>query len=210
MQRSTTFIAGLLCVLGGTALADTAPPQAAALVQSADLKPVPEGGIYIGAGGGVLPVGHAAGSAFGSLVVDRPLFWRMGFWMSGEGQGIVRDPESSLALRLCFGFRIDMVRTESRKVRLQGTLAFAHQHEAPISGWRDHPGENLLGESSSGLGHRSGVEAGVGVLFTPWIDSRNGFLRRTRALVRFSAMWLPDDAGPPLYLALITSVGMAL
>ena len=171
-------------------------------------KPVSDGGIYLGLGGGLSP-DVQAGAVMGSMVLDRPLFWRMGFWFSGEWSVLARQPEADLALRLCFGLRTDILRTESRSVRLIGTLSFAHQHEAPVSGWKEHPFANLFGESKDGLGHRSGMEAGLGAIFTPWIE-HEGFERRLRLLVRVSGEWLPDDKGPNFYLGFLTSVGVAI
>ena len=171
-------------------------------------KPISDGGIYLGLGGGLSP-DVQAGAVMGSLVLDRPLFWRMGFWFSGEWNVLLKQPEPDLALRLCFGLRADLLRTESKSVRLISTLSFAHQHEAPVSGWQAHPFANLFGESKDGLGHRSGIEAGIGAIFTPWI-AHQGFERRLRILARVSGEWLPDDKGPNFYLAFLTSVGLAI
>ena len=171
-------------------------------------KPISDGGFYLGLGGGLSP-DALAGSVMGSLVLDRPLLSRMGFWFSAEWNYLMKQPESDLALRLCFGLRTDILRTESKSVRLIGTLSFAHQHEAAVSGWEAHPFSNLLGESKDGLGHRSGIEAGLGVIITPF-SARDGFERRLRLLVRASGEWLPDDKGPNFYLGLLTSVGIAI
>jgi len=174
------------------------------------LKPVPDGGIYFGVGGGLAPDVGNAGYLTGSLAIDRPLFWRLGLWLTGEWTYLWRAPEPDFALRLCFGVRIDVARSESRRFRAIADLAFAHQHEASVSTWRAHPFESLLGESQYGLGHRSGIEGGFGLLVTPWIDSRNWLARRTRILIRVSAQWMPDDNGPHFFLAAYSSIGLAL
>ncbi len=203
----------LLVVLSLAAAAATAAAAPAATVEEKapePLKPVPEGGLYLGVGGGLSPDTDNAGYLTGSLVIDRQLFWRVGAWISGEWAYIWRAPEPDFSLRLCFGARIDVVRSESKKWKVIADVAFAHQHEASQTVWRDHPFSSLIGESKDGLGHRSGVEAGGGLLLTPWVDSRNWAARRTRLLFRVSAQWMPDDSGPHFFLAAYTSIGLAL
>lgn len=210
------YLAAVAAAVFGIARADEMPvanpPTAAAspTVAVVAFPPIPDGGIYLGWGGGLTPGATSSGLAAGSLVIDRHLFWRMGLWISGETFFIPHPGESDLAMRLCIGARIDVWRSESRKVRVITDVAFTHQHEAVVSLWRDHPFENLLGESKFGLGHRSGVEAGVGILLTPFIDSRVRGARRLRVLLRASGAWMPDSNGPNFYLALLTSVGVAL
>jgi hypothetical protein len=144
-------------------------------------------------------------------VIDRQLFWRIGLWLSGEAAYIFRGaPEDDFALRLCIGARVDLYRSQTKKWRLISDVAFVHMHEAPLSIWRDYPGQSLLGESKFGLGHRSGVELGGALLITPWIESRNRFARRLRIMLRVSAQFMPDDAGPQYLLSFLTSVGVAL
>ena len=171
-------------------------------------EPVADGGVYIGFGGGGSP---DAGGLLGmlSLVINRPIIWRLGLWASGESMYIQRAPEADLALRLCIGLSIDLARDDEQKVRWIGMVDFAHQHEATVTAWEANPFSNLLGESGAGLGHRSGVELGTGLLLTPWID-QNNFARRVRILARVSAEWLPDNKGPNLYLSFLTSAGIAI
>ncbi|MSP60610.1 MAG: hypothetical protein EXR72_09775 [Myxococcales bacterium] len=182
------------------------------------LSPVPDGGLYLGGGGGYASAGNAhdggngaqVGYTMGSLVIDRHLFWRIGAWLSGEWNDQFREADADFAIRLCFGARIDLYRSPSRKVRVIANLAFAHMHEAPTSTWIAHPLESALGSSDFGLHHRFGAELGGGLLLTPWIDSRNWMARRTRVLVRASAQWMPDDHGRQWYLSMLTSVGVGL
>jgi hypothetical protein len=201
----------VVLALVGPAHADPPPPQAAQVQQStALLKPVPDGGIYLGTGGGFSPDLANAGYAATSLVIDRQLFWRIGLWLSGEASYVWRAPEDDLTARLCIGGRIDVWRSQTRKWRLIAEVSFVHMHEAALSIWRAYPLESILGESKFGLGHRSGVEVGAGLLITPWIESRNGFARRMRVMLRVSSQFMPDDAGPHFLLAFLTSVGVAL
>lgn len=187
------------------------PPQAATVKKSGGpLGPVPDGGIYIGGGGGFSPDLSTAGYTSTSLVIDRHLFWRIGLWVSGEAAYIFRAPEDDVALRLCIGARVDLWRSETKKWRLIAEVSFVHMHEATISIWRDYPGQSLLGESKFGLGHRSGVELGGGLLITPWIESRNRFARRLRMMFRVSAQFMPDDSGPHYLVSFLTSMGVAL
>lgn len=209
-MRIFMVVATLVMVAGGGARADAPPAAATVAVSAARPDPVPDGGIYLGWGGGLAPSSGASAMASSSLVIDRQLFWRIGLWVSGEAFYVVHPGEDDLAMRLCIGARVDLFRSENRKLRVISNLAFTHQHEAVTSLWAQHPVENLLGESKFGLGHRSGIEAGAGLLITPWIDSKVRAARRLRVLVRASAAWLPDGNGPALYLALLTSVGVAL
>jgi hypothetical protein len=199
----------LLLSVNAPAFADD--PSVATLEKKApDLAPVPDGGIYLGGGGGATPDGRSP-TLMGSLVIDRQMFWRIGVLLTGEWTYIARDGQDpDFALRLCAGVRLDAWRSDDKKVRVVTDVAFAHQHEATGSMWLKYPLENALGESKYGLGHRSGVELGAGLLLTPWIDSQNWFFRRLRGLVRVSGLWLPDGAGPMFYLSLLTSVGVAI
>src|SRR5438093_319348 len=121
-------IVPLLAVLSLAARAYADGAATVAAPAPAPLAPVPDGGIYLGVGGGLSPDTDNAGYLTGSLVVDRPLFWRLGAWLSGEWAFVWRAPEPDFLLRLCFGLRIDLVRAESKKWKLFADVAFAHQH----------------------------------------------------------------------------------
>ncbi len=208
--RSVALLLLGLALAGGAAHADDLAAGTQTIAKNQEpLKPVPDGGVYIGVGGGGSP-DAGSGMLTGSLVLDRPLFWRLGAWITGEWGYVWRAPEDDFTLRITIGVRVDVWRSETKKYRLLTDVAFAHMHEASTTIWKNYPGETFLGESKFGLGHRSGVEAGAALLVTPWIDSHNWFLRRFRVLARISALYLPDDAGPNFFLSFITSVGVAL
>lgn len=72
---------------------------------------------------------------------------------------------------------------------------FAHQHETP---WKDYlaaPFSHTLG-SGTGIGHRSGVDAGLGWQWTLPSVSTSGVHVSVAAI----GTWFPDRVGPPVYL----------
>ena len=175
-----------------------------------DTRPVPDGGLYLAAAAGGALGGDGRYLMSGSLTIDRHLFWRIGAWIDGAWGYLPGAVENEFMLRLAVGGRIDLWRSESKKVRLIANLCFVHLHQAPVKTWLDHPLESLLGSSDHGLHHRFGAEAGAGLLLTPWIDKPNWFARRLRLYARASVAWLPDRYGQNGYLSLFAGAGVAL
>ncbi len=75
---------------------------------------------------------------------------------------------------------------------------FAHHHETPIAMAKEHPIATTLG-SLPGIGHRSGLGAGVGIdvpIDYPALQERLGLV------IELSVSAFPDRNGPPVYVFL--------
>lgn len=129
-----------------------------------------------GPSGGALGVGYVSARAARNLYVD--LGGRTGFLFGPlrEATGV------NLALRLHAGELLFL------------RAGLVHQHETPWDTFLEDPVGSLAG-SAHGIGHRSGLDAGLGLRGTlPAIST-------TAVHVSLAALltWLPDPDGPPLY-----------
>ncbi len=85
-------------------------------------------------------------------------------------------------------------------------LAFAHNHETPLSNAAKNPLPVALGLSEDGVNHRSGLEAGVGVSYE--LPPRAPDRLHGRVGVR-AAVAQMLGSGPPRYVDLVLSLGIA-
>lgn len=78
---------------------------------------------------------------------------------------------------------------------LFGRAGFAHQHETPWADYVAEPISHTIG-SGHGIGHRSGLDAGLGWQWTLPSVSTSGVHVSVAAI----GTWFPDPNGPPVYL----------
>ncbi len=170
-----------------------ARPAAAAL---------PANVVYAAAGAGSVldKAGGAAPAAVGSLVVALPLLRYATLELMGtagyaRGDGAAPD---DMWLRLALGARLE----DSRKaLRPYGALRFVHIHYATAETWKDHPADSLLGSSSAGLQHRSGMALAGGMSWlVPHSDGR------VRAMLEAEVSWVP--IGNPPAWAVTSELGL--
>ncbi len=139
----------------------------------------------------------------GSLTAAFPL----GKWLALElvGSGGVsaarRDEPNNAWVRLALGLRVE--RTDAWGLRPYGALRLVHIHFAPTQTWHDHPGASILGDSSHGLEHRSGVGVGLGL-------SHGLGASPLRMFAELEPSWVPIGHGPQLFAALTAGFGFAL
>jgi hypothetical protein len=112
------------------------------------------------------------------------------------------DSEPSHAwLRLALGLRLE--RTDAWGFRPYVAARLVHIHYALSTTWRDYPGDSLLGSSSRGLEHRSGLGLGLGFSYglgqTPF-----------RVFADLEPSWVPIGNGPKLFAVLASGVAVAL
>lgn len=89
----------------------------------------------------------------------------------------------------------------------------AHVHEAPLSSFRDHPGQALTGDPTHGLGHVTLVGGTAGFVLVPRGTTR------LRATVELESLIVahtyertadPDGLAPRAYTTLSAGIGLAL
>jgi hypothetical protein len=157
----------------------------------------PASAIYAltGAGSVIDKAGGPAPQAVGSLQVVLPLLHYVSLELMGSG-GYVRGDGSSpddMWLRLGLGARIE---DTHRAFRPYGSLRFVHIHYATAETWKDYPADSLLGSSSAGLQHRSGMALAFGVSWrVPHTDGK------LRAMAELEGSWVPIG-DPPAWAAM--------
>jgi hypothetical protein len=111
--------------------------------------------------------GHEGSAAVGHVGAYRPL----ASWVAIEGQageggvmGLARPGHGMHIGHFALGARLGPQRT-SMPVRPFLWLAASHAHETPFSDIESDPMATAIGDSSAGVHHRSGGEAGLGVTF---------------------------------------------
>jgi hypothetical protein len=191
----TTFRASS-CVLA-SALFCTSLGHAAESPAPAAGSSTPASAIYAltGAGSVLDKAGGAAPQAVGSLQVVLPLIHYASLELMGSA-GYVRGDGSSpddMWLRLGLGARIE---DTHRAFRPYGSLRFVHIHYATAETWKDYPVDSLLGSSSAGLQHRSGMALAFGVSWR--IPHTDGKLR---AMAELEGSWVPIG-DPPAWAAM--------
>lgn len=157
-----------------------------------------------GAVASVLDTGAGAVPALGGQLAGTfPLGRLFALELQGSaGISAKVDTEPSNAwLRLALGLRLE--RTDAWGFRPYVAARIVHIHFAPSTTWRDYPGDSLLGSSSRGLEHRSGL--GVGLGFSYGLG-RSPF----RVFADLEPSWVPIGDGPKLFAVLASGVAVAL
>jgi hypothetical protein len=170
-------------------------------VPAVDEKQAPEADrpweIYAGALGG-LRVDTRGGGGVGFIGVNRR------FWIFRPeialGLGAYAQPADMLTT-IRIGTRIELPLSGS--IRPYAWVAFAHNHESSFVHVRMDFFGHLFGLSHEGVGHRSGLDLGLGVSWdTP--------LWHTRLGARLSFAQFFGDNLPPRYLDLSLTVGWTI
>lgn len=161
--------------------------------------------IYAGTAGiSVLDTGAGAVPAIGGeLGATFPLGKLFALELLGAaGLSAARDTEpNNIWIRLALGLRVE--RTDTWGLRPYGGLRLVHIHYAKAETWRDHPGASLLGDSSRGLDHRSGLGLVGGV-------SHGMGASRFRIFAELEPSYVPIGRGPQLFVAATFGFGAAL
>lgn len=95
-------------------------------------------------------------------------------------------------------------------------LALSHVHEAPLVGLIEEPIGTVLSMSDVGVRHRTGGEAGLGVLVPFEIDDDDAIVPRVELMVRGTAIYLPGfgvaggDHTTPSHLYLLGEIGIGV
>lgn len=187
-------------------------PAAARADEEARDAPTPAKGerprsltIYLGSAGvSVLDTSAGAVPAVGgSLGAGVPLGKLFALELIGSGGvSAARDDEpNNIWIRLALGLRVE--RTDAWGVRPYGAFRIVHIHFAKAETWRDYPGASILGDSSKGLDHRSGLGLAGGVSY-----GMGG--SRFRIFGEIEPSWVPIGRGPQLFAAATLGFGVAL
>ena len=134
--------------------------------------------------------GHGGPATLGSVGVVKPV----ASWLAVEGQagsgGVGNLQDGASLFHLGLGTRIGPQRTDVRPFLW---LGLSHAHETAYQAIREDPAGTLLGESSAGVHHRGGVEAGLGVGLPLWSRGDRGALAKSlRTELRVTAIHLPE------------------
>lgn len=186
----------------GTPAADR--PSSSAAAPSSRMRPR-SFSLYAGsAAASVLDTSAGAVPALGgALTATIPLGRLFALELVGSaGVSAARAEEPNNAwLRLALGLRIE--RTDVWGFRPYGALRLVHLHFAPTQTWSDHPGASILGDSSHGLDHRSGLGLAGGFSHglgdTPF-----------RVFAELEPSWVPIGRGPKFFAATTFGLGVAL
>jgi hypothetical protein len=155
--------------------------------------------LWVGMSGGVRP-DSMGGGGIGELGMDR----KVGRFFRPEidvGLGAYAAP-TLVETRFRIGTRIEYPR--------EGIVpylwaAFAHQHE---SAWNDvvtDPVSDLLGLSTHGVNHRSGLEVGAGASYDFPRLANDRLAGRIGLRATMAQLW---GIGPPRYAEVLASVGV--
>jgi len=206
MPRALALVAALSLLFAPAAAhaADRAPEARDAPAASSRERPRALT-LYLGsAGASVLDTSAGAVPAVGgSLGAGIPLGRLFALELIGSGGvSAARGEEpNNIWIRLALGLRVE--RTDAWGLRPYGALRVVHIHFAKAETWRDYPGASLLGDSSKGLDHRSGLGLAGGLSY--------GFGgSRFRFFGELEPSWVPIGRGPQLFAALTLGVGAAL
>lgn len=209
MPRSSRFVFALLVVLvsllaSSVAWADAEPlgrdvPAAEKKERARSLT------FYLGSAGvSVLDTSAGAVPAVGgSIGAGFPLGKLFALELIGSsGVSFARDDEPyNIWIRLALGLRVE--RTDAWGFRPYGALRLLHIHFARAETWRDNPAASILGDSSRGLDHRSGLGAAGGVSY-----GIGG--SRFRVFGEVEPSWVPIGRGPKFFAAMTLGFGVAL
>jgi hypothetical protein len=184
------------------------PPRAAWAVEADSPSPPSRSRsltVYAGTAAiSVLDTGAGAVTAIGGeLGATFPLGRLFALELLGAAGGsAARDTEPvNLWIRLALGLRVE--RTDTWGLRPYGGLRLVHLHFAKAETWRDYPGASLLGDSSRGLDHRSGLGLVGGV-------SHGMGASRFRIFAELEPTYVPIGRGPQLFVAATFGFGAAL
>lgn len=160
---------------------------------------------YLGsAGASVLDTSAGAvPAAGGSLGAVFPLGRLFALELVGSGglSAARAEEPNNIWIRLALGLRVE--RTDGWGFRPYGAFRIVHIHFAKAETWRDYPGSSILGDSSKGLDHRSGLGVAGGFSY--------GFGQsRFRFFAEIEPSWVPIGRGPKLFAAATVGVGVAL
>jgi hypothetical protein len=170
-------------------------------VSQAESKPTGETPweLWMGLLGGVRP-DSMGGGGIGELGVDR----KVGRFFRPEidvGLGAYAGP-TLVETRFRIGTRLEYPR--------QGIVpylwaAFAHQHESAWSDVVSDPVADLLGLSTHGVNHRSGLELGAGASYDFPRRAHDRLAGRIGLRATMVQLW---GVGPPRYAEVLASVGV--
>ena len=135
--------------------------------------------------------GHEGTAAMGHIGAYRPVTSWLAIEAQGGEGGVAgsRDPDGGMTLgHFALGTRVGPQRT-AMPVRPFLWLGLSHAHETPFADIRRDPMATTIGDSSAGVSHRGGAEAGAGITFA--IPRANGRLgRHLVADIRATAIYL--------------------
>lgn len=139
----------------------------------------------------------------GSLTAAFPLGKLFALELVGSGGlSAARDTEPNNAwIRLALGLRLE--RTDAWGFRPYGAFRLVHIHFASTTTWRDHPGASILGDSSHGLEHRSGLGLAAG--FSHGLGDSP-----FRVFAELEPSWVPIGHGPRFFASATFGFGVAL